>query len=320
MDESEVLELFAAEIPFAPNSHMFCYFAQKTRARRPTLFVVGLARALATIDAVAPGYAKEMIGRMKAIRGTGKDQYEALLQICGEIYVAEGAAAKVDRDEQGMPYFHHEPAVKGAKNPEFEFRTSGTWAAVEVKTPKLIDFSNLRSKATVQLTTRVPGEIFAGEEKLLPRDNPVKDFLISAEAKFTAYAPFRPDAFRILTIVWDDFCNEPIAALENPLAGLFTDRSFYRDNNDNPIVFAHVDGVVICRYQHQIVRATREDPLIDDVMLPFLYRHESFPFKAFVQNPYGRMVPPELVEALNAYNYKGLRGAEYSPSDIVFWQ
>jgi hypothetical protein len=44
---------------------------------------------------------------------------------------------------------------------------------------------------------------------LLPRDNPVKDFLLSADAKFAAFKAQHLTFTSALVIVWDDFIQEP---------------------------------------------------------------------------------------------------------------
>lgn len=320
MSESSTLELFLKEIP-QTRTHMLCWFASEAANGRIRDFLAALISALTMIDAVTPGYAKEMIGRIASIKGLGVKPYEAIVQILGEIYVTTGALDAADRDTQREYLFAHEPRVKKGKNPEFEVRADGIWFAVEVKTPELAEFSTLRQRNRFQLTTRLPR---ASEGPLasatLPRDNPVKDYLMSANAKFEAYQQIRPEAFCILTIVWDDFCNEPIAALTNPMAGLFTDQSFCRDAMGAPRRFPFVDGVVVCRHRHQIDRALRDEPLADGVTSPFSYQTGNrFPFKAFVQNPHGRRVPDELVSTLNAEHYSDLLGAEYNPTDLVMW-
>jgi hypothetical protein len=62
----------------------------------------------------------------------------------------------------------------------------------------------------------------------------VKDFLVSAEAKFTIFEGHRPNSLRLLFIIWDDFCNEPISALLSPVSGLLTEQSFHRGADGAP--------------------------------------------------------------------------------------
>jgi hypothetical protein len=87
----------------------------------------------------------------------------------------------------------------------------------------------------------------AGEGGLtLPRDNPVKDFLIDAEAKF---APFKAAtrATSLLVIVWDDHIYEPITVLTQEQCGLLTPNSCYTDASGGPVTFPDIDAVVLIR-------------------------------------------------------------------------
>lgn len=317
---SDVLKSFILNVPVTYPDHMFCYFAMHAANGNIRPFARGLFTALDRVDKACSGYANEMISRIAAIKGAGDAQYEALLQILAEIYVTCGAVEAADRDEAGRELFRHEPAINDQKNPEFESRAANIWYAVEVKTPGLLQHIRVRAANPYQLTARLPQSWTADKQKTLPRDNPVKDFLLSANEKFQAYSTIRPDAYRILTIVWDDFCNEPITALLHPHSGLLTPKSFFKDRAGQPVQFPYVDAVLICRYQHQLIRSTREEPLIDGEVLPFAYHHYGFPMKAFVANPAGRVVPDELLQPLNAVRQECLTfGAEYNPMDLVMW-
>lgn len=242
-----------------------------------------------------------------------------VLQILGEIYVTGGALAAADV-EAGKPCFAHEPGAAGQKNPECEVRIGGRWCAIEVKTPKLISHRNIRTENPWQLNTRLAGlrDGLKGGQTL-PRDNPVKDFLISADAKFAAYEHHRPGALRLLTIVWDDFCNEPIAALLNQNAGLLTAHSFHRDAAGVAVCYPHIDGIIIIRHQHQLIHSTRCEPLVDGVSDALGYYHRGFPPKAFIPVPAGRPVPEDIITALNAVPISECIGAEYFGGDLVMW-
>lgn len=293
MRPSEVLKLFYDIIPQKYPEHMFCYFAANAARGVVLPFAHGLVRALWRVDNAAPGYAEEMLKRMAGIKNTGEAQYEALIQIVSEIYVTVGAVESADRDVDHKEMFTHEPSVLGEKNPEFEASANGYWYANEVKTPKLIDFSRLRAKNFWQVNARLPREFFKHLDPTLPRDNPIKDFLVSANAKFEVYSQRRPDAYRLLTVVWDDFIQEPVTALLHPHSGLLAEKSFYRDAQDRAVEYPFVDGVLLIRYQHQILRATRTEPLIDGE-LPLVYHHQGFPPKVYVQNPKGRRLAESL--------------------------
>jgi hypothetical protein len=298
---------------------MLSYFSRCAAGGIFPPFTAGLLDSLWDIEQVSPGYAKEMITRIAGIRGEGNEQYELLLQICAEVYVTRGATISADSDEQSKKLFKHEPtAVKNSKNPEFEARANGCWYAVEVKTPKLNQFAETRAQNDWQVVARMPAEVTDGLNPTLPRDNPVKDFLISANAKFETYAQSRPAAFRILTIVWDDFVQEPLTALLSPVSGLLTDNSFYK-KDDKPVIFPFIDAIILCRYTHQLKRLTVEAPLLDEEHA-FYYHHSGFPPKALIQNPAGRVIPELLLEPLNAVPHANLLSfAEYRPQELIMW-
>jgi hypothetical protein len=318
MTEQELLATFLDKVSAEYPKHMFHFFAD--RAARGILlpFTKGLLRVVGFVESSSPGYAAEMLERIAAVQGIGESQYEALLAILAEIYVTGGLLEQADH-QGGKPLFVHEPGPKGKKTPEFEVCVSGYWFAIEVKTPGLIQHRRLRSMNSYQAGVRLPKEVVVSMNPMRPKDSPVKNFLVSAEEKFAVYEAHRNGAFRLLVIVWDDFCNEPIAALTSPVAGLLTAQSFSRDNDDNPVRYPHVDGVIVIRYQHQIIRATQCRPLIDGATEPLLYRHEGFPPKAFIEVPGGRSVPDKLLEALNATPLSACLGAEYQPLEMIKW-
>jgi len=298
---------------------MFNYFAKLSAEKIVVPFTFGLANALGVIEEVSPGYASEMIERMASVKGIGNEPYESLLQILGEIYVTSGAALAVDLGENGEKLFTHEPrSTKNSKNPEFESRSNSVWYAVEVKTPKLNDFSKIRTEKEWQAIARMPQETIDEFSPTLPRDNPIKDFLISANEKFAAYSNYRSDSYRILTIVWDDFVQEAITALVSPGSGLLTENSFYK-KDDIAVKFPFVDAILVCRYYHQIKLSTMEKDLIHDER-EFVYHNEGFPPKALIQNPHGRVIPDALLGPLNATPYDKLVWfAEYAPQEMIIW-
>lgn len=315
---TDALKLFLERIPSEYPKHMLCYFAANAARGIVFPFVNGLCCALAEIDSATPGYANEMLNRLAAIKDTGEAQYEAVLQVLAEIYVTQGVV-KAASHTGVVPQVAHEPGPSGKKNPECEAMIAGHWCAIEVKTPKLIEHGRLRSTNPWQVTARVPRETTKALQATPPRDNPVKDFLLSSEAKFAIYESHRPNALRLLVIVWDDFCNEPIAALVSPVSGLLTQNSFHRDANNVAVTYPHVDGVVVIRHQHQLIRATRCEPLIDGVSNALRYRHEGFPPKAFIAVPGGRIVPKAVLDALNLVPLSACLGAEYQPTEVIMW-
>ena len=195
-----------------------------------------------------------------------------------------------------------------------------------MKTPALFTHAENRARNPTQIASRfAPKEVIDAIVKpesgvTMPRDNPVKDYLISAEAKFEPFRRVDADFFGILVIVWDDFIYEPISALLQTDSGLFTTDSFFRAKDGNAATFPSIAGVVVIRHLHQLFRACRDEPLMDGCRHPFDYGQEGkFPWKAYVQNPWGPKVPQEVVQALDARPPADDMGAEYRPQELVMW-
>ena len=316
---SELFVLMMQELPHEKDSHIMWWMMNNmvTRANI-TVFIDGLTRALSTIDEASPGYAKDRIERISTIKGLSDSALETLYQIVAEIYCAVGAVAVADRDAAGTPMFKDEPrAVSGGKNPEFSSQFESIKYAVEVKSPSLIQYRRSRSSKDVQLTTRIPGATTIFPDVTLPRDNPVKDFVISANAKFEEFATV-DDAFRILTIVWDRNMNEVVAALTSEVSGLFTDRSFHRAVDGDRVRYPFIDGVLVCDYQLTIAHAFRNEI---DLTFPaeFMNYHAQTTPKAFIQCPDGRPVPEGLLKALGATRIELCHGTEYQPLEMIQW-
>ena len=149
-----------------------------------------------------------------------------------------------------------------------------------------------------------------------PRDNPVKDFLVSAEEKFAPFKQENNNFSSILVIVWDEYVHEPIASLIHPFSGLFTSNSFAQNANGEALRFPNVDGVVIIGHLHQLIRATRDEPLIPPCCHPLDYgQDEDFPMKVFIANPHGATVPDILLKCLQAHSPSLDDESEYAPRD-----
>jgi hypothetical protein len=124
----------------------------------------------------------------------------------------------------------------------------------------------------------------------------------------------------VLVIVWDDFIYEPISSLLHAASGLLTPNSFYKDEQGRPIIFRNVDGVVVIRHVHQIMRATGDEPHINGCRHALDYGQQAvFPWKVFIANPHGQPVPDILPKCLQAREPSTEMGAEYNSSDLVWW-
>jgi hypothetical protein len=249
--------------------------------------------------------------------------YEMLLQKLSEILVL--------RQLLYLPWpegstFENEPAAApNGKRPELKVETPDRIYLFEVKAPSFLSHQRARSENPVQF----PGRMFdgamrkmlAGEQKpILPRDNPIKDFLASAEEKFAPFAG-RKEVIGVLVVVWDDFIFEPITSLvHEPSQGLLTDRTFARRSDGSPVTYPHLDAVVVVRHLTYFQQGAAEQ---------LAEREHAFDFggdgdlpNVLVPVPGGKQLPDFVQSGLRAIRYDDEmlgRFADYRPQEVVIW-
>jgi hypothetical protein len=308
--------------------HWWAFHFQSTARGQQVPFASALIDALLEIDAAMPGYAARTATAIGSLTGREKHlpDYEQLLQRLAEVHVA---LQTVRASWPEGSTFVDEPVAPGsARNPEVVVSAPGFRVGVEVKAPALLDHEGKRSSRRLQSGGRIfppdkLGEMAGGEENLtLPRDNPVKDFLVSANQKFAAFHADDADFFGILAIVWDDFIYEPITALLHPSSGLLTENSFARAGDGTPLRFEHVDGILLISHLQYLKRALGEDGR----SRPFVMSDRAFEWDidparpvAYVDTPSGKQVPEAIRAILHTTSLEKIAGAEYQPSDWITW-
>lgn len=285
------------------------------------LFAVLVLDALARCDDAMPGFADEMVDRLALLGGQdrNRDDYERIRQWLGELLVIHHL---VTWPWPNPVAFEHEPAAKpGGPNPEIMVTLPDVRLGVEVKTPDLRDHRLARASNADQLLARLPQSAAPGGGAVtLPRDNPIKDFLVSAERKFEDFRA-ADEAFRsVLFIVWDDYVNEPISALASPASGLFMQDSFHPDPGGKRYRYPATDAVVILRHQHQFVEGMANRPAVDERLHMLDYGELGrFPPAALLPCPDGKELPGVVGDALQAAVPHPTMGAEYIPAERVMW-
>jgi hypothetical protein len=302
--------------------HWFGYHFQRLP---PHPFARSFIDAAVECEGHIPGLGRDLIRDLGAIGGIDHHEphYDQLMQKLAEILVL--------RQLVGLPWpagttFEHEPALTlQGKRPEIKAQTPDHTYLFEVKTPSLTSHARNRAENNLQAPARMFQremlDRLAGEGGLtLPRDNPVKDFLIDADAKF---APFKAAgaATSLLVIVWDDHIYEPITVLTQEQCGLLTPNSYHVDANGAPIGFPNIDGVVLIRHLMYFRNAAGDVPLVE--------RRHAFDFgdegalpNVFVPVPGGASIPEFIRDGLRARPLDDpflQRAAEYRPVEMVFW-
>jgi len=325
MDRSQLRE-HILNSKFFQHWHYFTFHFRFLRLGCEHLMVTSILDACLNVEEVIPGFAPAMIDSLADIGGIEKHEphFEQLLQRLAELLVIRQIATW---DWPQPVTIQWEPtAGTSKKNPEISISSEKWTIGVEVKAPSLLQHIRVRGSNFTQVSSRmfttdqIKKFASADDGVTLPRDNPIKDFLISANAKFEQFRLVTPNFFGVLVIVWDDFIFEPISALTHKASGLFTENSFAKDAGGSPLTFPNVDSVIIVRHLHQLARATRDEPLIDGLFFALDYGEEGmFPFKCRIDNPHGRTPPEEIFACLQAVPPGPDLGAEYLPSDLVWW-
>lgn len=223
------------------------------------------------------GYANNFIKKLCSFSNKEKytPHYDQILQHLAELLVVAHISERLDESWNLI----EEPKIgTSRKNPEIQIEKNGFKILVEVKSPEFTKYQQIRYDADVQIAGRYPfgfsvASALSSNEgnKALPRDNSVKDFLISANEKFSSFKAVDKKYLSILVIAWDDFIYEPITALINTTSGLLTENSYYKDKNDKPIKFENIDYIVVLRNMTQIANATRNIQVTDGLKHPLDY-------------------------------------------------
>lgn len=328
MDKDFLVQYIVEESSLFSDWHWFQYHFQFYQWGQEHPFAARIVEACLECEKEMKGFAKSFLDKTFSISGRKKYQphYEQLMQALAELLVIRQMVAF---EWSETPEFTYEPSPEGFdKNPELSIEFDEYEVGVEVKCPSLLEHSEERSRKPFQIPARSLAReslnsILGGEESenvILPRDNPVKDFLISSDDKFLPFKKKEKQFYGVLAIVWDDFIFEPISALISTSSGLFTQRSFACDEDGEPLKFENVSGVVMIRHLHQFVRAAGERPLLDSKRHVLDYGKDGeFPPKAFVPNPYAEDVPQEVLDSFQAYLPSPEMGAEYQPIDVISW-
>lgn len=289
-------------------------------------FAKSIIEALINVEKVIPGFAYNIIDRLASLSGRERHlpHYEQLLQVLAEIYVFNQAANYFSSNDN-VKFIYEPTSGDSRKNPEFVIETNNYSVGIEVKQPSLINHINKRGEKPYQVSIRIPhfvdslSEMLGRENITLPRDNPVKDFLISANGKFESFKE-SSNFYSVLFIVWDDFVYEPISALIGNPSGLFTEGSFAQHADGRPYDFPNVDAVFIDRHLRQFINASCDTELLYQKKHAMEYGNKTeFPFKVIIPNPIGQRIPDEITDCFQVWSCNPKLGAEYVPSDFITW-
>lgn len=288
-------------------------------------FAHEMMEAIIDCDERIDGFGEDLLGSIVAIRDKNKDHdhYDQLMQRMAELLVIRQALL-IECDNP--TYFVEPTAGESKKRPDLLIRADNTTIAIEIKAPSCIKQKSLRKSDTFQILARLPGDPKKLGRNLdvdvvLPRDNAVKDFLISADEKFASFKA-EGDCLGVLVIVWDDFMQEVITALSHEESGLLTPKSFARDTNGNPLPYANVDAVIVIRHLPYFMNGAGDGDLMDRQGAFDFGNEASLPNIYVVNTNSKKTLPDSIKRCFRAYpldDERILKLADYRAQEMIFW-
>lgn len=218
MTREDLLQIIAESRLFKHWHWFRCHFG-RTLNGLPHPLAESIIDTCLACEFKSKGFAKTAIDRLAAVGGREHHlpDWEQLLQQLAELHIFNRILMW---NWPAVTTFAVEPhAEDSKKNPEIVVTLPYLRIGYEVKAPALFTHIEKRGTNPTQIASRfAPREMIDAITKsdsgvTMPRDNPVKDYLQSAEAKFEPFRRRDPNFFGILVIVWDDFIYEPISAL-----------------------------------------------------------------------------------------------------------
>lgn len=309
--------------------HWFRYLFQGLhQGGRHTPFSFDFLNKLSCIERKIPGFMEETIKRLASYSGNERHEphYEQLLQLLVEVVIfyrlAEGFMSS-DVEFQWEP-----TTIESNKNPELLLIGDNWKTLVEIKCPSLFKHLRDAGKNDIQLGARI-GDLHVFDDLATsgratrPLDNKIKDFLVSSEDKFFPFKKEDSNISSILIIAWSQNLFEATSPLINGMSGLLTENSFYKNDQEQPVRFPSIDGVIVTEHLELVLRATREEPLPFGYSSPLDYgsfeMHGFLP-PAFISNGYSNAIRNEFVlNELGAVNIADIHDPRVNPLDYVMW-
>lgn len=325
MTQSTWVALLKQGLTTIGNAAAWHWFAYHFSNLPPHPLAKSIIDACADCETKLPGLGSEFLKDLAAISGREKHlpDYEQLIQKLGELLVLRQLL--MIAWPEGTT-FQHEPAVAAkGKRPELRVTTPKQSFLFEVKTPSLLAHIENRKTNPFQAAGRaLPQDQLAmlvGDAGLtLPRDNPVKDFLLDAEKKFAQFKAVQ-DETSVLVIVWDDFIYEPITVLKHEQCGLLTPNSYWKDEAGLAVRYPHIDAVVLVRHLNYLYRATGDHALEERAHALDFGDELALP-NVFIANGNPDLVPQEIRRALRAVDWDDpdlQHAADYRPKELTIW-
>lgn len=290
-----------------------------------TEFARRLIKALALCELRAAGMGVRLATELADIRYTPaaegeakwKAGFEQLIQKLAEVVVARTICTYPWPDNAKIECEPENPVTKG--RPDFSVTTEECIWLFEVKCPSFFNHQQNRNSRSGQLPIRSPLIDSFGHKRddlTLPRDNTLKDFLLSAEKKFSEFSDKK--TIGILVVAWDLNMYEAIAVLCHPEAGLLTEKSWYKIGDDR-VPFDSVSGVLVLNRLHFLAAGAQESLGIEEFD-EFQLGGDGSPPNTWCPNMGVGDLEQGLARHFDAWPFEGTAiAADYALLDYVMW-
>lgn len=290
-----------------------------------TPFAREFIELMCVLEDLCPGAGSATVKRISSLRGKERATYDQIVQALCELVVGKKFINAFSAD-RGFK-LHWEPTENSKANPEFMLEGPEWRVLVEVKCPSLLEYEAKNSMAAHQLAARLPGmkdtiSGISGAEPALPLDNKLKDFLVSAERKFSGFGEVSVPTYGLLVVCWTERMFEAVSPLSNEACGLLTPASFHI--KDGKVVqFPHVSGVITTQHQIFLNRALageRPSHLASDLDYGSYWKPNTPANPVFSPNEFAnRHLPQEIIDILEAVRVGDHLDPIATPIDFVMW-
>lgn len=280
---------------------------------------------MCVLEDLCPGAGYATVKKTSSLRGTDRATYEQIIQALCELVVGKRFIEAFPADE-GFK-LDWEPTDMGRANPEFMLQGPKWRVLVEVKCPSLHEYETKNRAAEQQVAARLPGlkdviSELSGTQPALPLDNKLKDFLISAERKFSSFQEVSVPTYGLLVVCWTERMFEAVSPLSNEGCGLLTSSSFYRIEEE-PVKFPHVSGVITTQQQiflQSALAGSRPSHLATDLDFGSYWKPNTPTNPTLSPNAFAkRQLPQEIIDVLEAVMVGHHLDPIASPLDYVMW-
>lgn len=290
-----------------------------------TEFAQEFIELMCVLEDLCPGAGCATVKKISSLRGEDRATYDQIVQALCELVIGKRFIEAFPADA-GFK-LHWEPTDIGKANPEFMLEGSEWRVLVEVKCPSLNDYETKNRTAAQQLAARLPGvkdviSNISGTEPALPLDNKLKDFLVSAERKFSSFEEVAIPTYGLLVVCWTERMFEAVSPLSNEGCGLLTQASFYR-KDEKVVQFPHISGVITTQQQsflQEALAGRRPRHLASDLDYGSYWQQNTPANPVFSPNGFAkRSLPQMVIDALEAVMVGEHLDPIAAPIDFVMW-